>query len=96
MLKEGLNAYRQYIRKSELQNIDEKIHIRTCGCYYYFHSHTRNRFYCVTFKLEDIHQPKFCTITFFLYFITQTLETVNADLKLDYLHLLKPNFNNYT
>ena len=65
MLKEGLNAYRQYIRKPELQHIDEKSLIRTCGCYYYFYSHTRNRFYWVTFKLEDIHRPKFCTITVF-------------------------------
>ena len=32
----------------------------------------------------------------FLYVITQTLETVNVDLELDYLHLLKTNFNNYT
>ena len=27
----------------------------------------------------------------FLYVITQTLETVNVDLELDYLHLLKAN-----
>ena len=32
----------------------------------------------------------------FLYVITQTLETVNVNLELDYLHLLKTNFNNYT
>ena len=32
----------------------------------------------------------------FLYVIIQTLETVNVDLELDYLHLLKTNFNNYT
>ena len=32
----------------------------------------------------------------FLYVITQTLETVNVDLELDYLHLLNRNFNNYT
>ena len=32
----------------------------------------------------------------FLYVITQTLETVNVDIELDYLHLLKTNFNNYT
>ena len=32
----------------------------------------------------------------FLYVITQTLETVNVDLELDCLHLLKANFNNYT
>ena len=32
----------------------------------------------------------------FLYVATQTLETVNDDLELDYLHLLKTNFNNYT
>ena len=32
----------------------------------------------------------------FLYVITQTLEMVSDDLKLDYLHLLKTNFNNYT
>ena len=32
----------------------------------------------------------------FLYVITQTLERVNVDLELDYLHLLKTNFNNYT
>ena len=48
-----------------------------------------------TFKLEDIHRPKFCTTTF-LYVITQTLETVNVDLELNYLRLLKTNFNNYT
>ena len=28
--------------------------------YYYFYSYTRKRFYWVTFKLEDIHRPKFC------------------------------------
>ena len=28
----------------------------------------------------------------FLYVITQTLETVNDELELDYLHLLKTNF----
>ena len=32
----------------------------------------------------------------FSYVITQTLETVNVALELDYLHLLKTNFNNYT
>ena len=32
----------------------------------------------------------------FLYIITNTLKTVNIDLELDYLHLLKTNFNNYT
>ena len=32
----------------------------------------------------------------FLYVITHTLETVNVDIELDYLHLLKTNFNNYT
>ena len=32
----------------------------------------------------------------FLFVITQTLETVNVDIELDYLHLLKTNFNNYT
>ena len=32
----------------------------------------------------------------FLYVITQTSETVNVDPKLDYLHLLKTNFTNYT
>ena len=32
----------------------------------------------------------------FLYVITQTLKMVNVDLKLDYLYLLKTNFNNYT
>ena len=32
----------------------------------------------------------------FLYVITQTLETMNVDLELDYLHLLKTNVNNYT
>ena len=32
----------------------------------------------------------------FLYVIKQTLETVNVDLELDYLHLLKTNVNNYT
>ena len=32
----------------------------------------------------------------FLYVITQTLEMVSDDLELDYLHLLKTNFNNYT
>ena len=32
----------------------------------------------------------------FLYVITQTLERGNVDLELDYLHLLKTNFNNYT
>ena len=32
----------------------------------------------------------------FLYVITQTLEMVSEDLELDYLHLLKTNFNNYT
>ena len=32
----------------------------------------------------------------FLYVITQTLETVNVNLELDYLHLLKTNFNNHT
>ena len=32
----------------------------------------------------------------FFYVITQTLEPVNVDLELDYLHLLKTNFNNYT
>ena len=32
----------------------------------------------------------------FLYVIIQTLETVNVDLELDCLHLLKANFNNYT
>ena len=34
--------------------------------YYYFYSYARNRFYWVTFKLEDICWPKFCTITFFI------------------------------
>ena len=38
--------------------------------------------------MKDIHGPKFCAITF-LYVITQTLETLNVDLELDYLHLLK-------
>ena len=32
----------------------------------------------------------------FSYVITQTLERVTFDLELDYLHLLKTNFNNYT
>ena len=32
----------------------------------------------------------------FLYVITQTLETVNVDVGLDYLYLLETNFNNYT
>ena len=32
----------------------------------------------------------------FLYVITQTLETVNVDIELDHLHLLKTNLNNYT
>ena len=32
----------------------------------------------------------------FLYVITQNLETVNVKLELDFLHLLKTNFNNYT
>ena len=32
----------------------------------------------------------------FLHVITQTLETVNVDLELDFLNLLKTNFNNYT
>ena len=31
-----------------------------------------------------------------LHVITQTLETVNVDPELDYLHLLKTNFKNYT
>ena len=31
--------------------------------YYYFYSNTRNRFYWVSFSLEDIHRPKFCTMT---------------------------------
>ena len=44
-----------------------KLSIFKCYyCYYYFYSYTRNRFYWVTFKLEDIHRPKFCTITFFI------------------------------
>ena len=30
MLKEGLNTYRQHIRKPELQQIDVEGHIRTC------------------------------------------------------------------
>ena len=34
--------------------------------HYYFYSHTRKRFYWVTFKLEDIHQLKFCITTFFI------------------------------
>ena len=32
----------------------------------------------------------------FLYVITQTLKTVNVDIELDYLPLLKTNFSNYT
>ena len=32
----------------------------------------------------------------FLYVTTQTLETVNVDLELDYLQLLKTTFINYT
>ena len=32
----------------------------------------------------------------FLYVITQAFETMNIDLGLDYLHLLKTNFNNHT
>ena len=32
----------------------------------------------------------------FLYVITQTLETVNVGLELDYLRHSKINFNNYT
>ena len=32
----------------------------------------------------------------FLYVIMQTLETVNVDRELNYLHFLKTNFNNYT
>ena len=32
----------------------------------------------------------------FSHVITQTSETVNVNLELDYLHLLKTNFNNYT
>ena len=32
----------------------------------------------------------------FLCIITQTLETVNVNLELDYLRLLKTNLNNYT
>ena len=39
-----------------------------CYCYYLY-SYTRNRFYWVTFKLEDIHQPKFCATA---YNISQT------------------------
>ena len=31
----------------------------------------------------------------FFYGITQTLETVKVNLELNYLHLLKTNFNNY-
>ena len=31
----------------------------------------------------------------FLNVITQTLETVNVDLELGYLHLFKTSFNNY-
>ena len=34
--------------------------------YYYFYSYARKRFYWVTFKLEDIHRPKFCATTFFI------------------------------
>ena len=34
--------------------------------YHYFYSYTRKRFYWVTFKLEDIHRPKFCATTFFI------------------------------
>ena len=46
------------------------ILIPTGYYYYYFFSNTRNRFYWVTFKLEDIHQPKFCTITLFTCYYT--------------------------
>ena len=43
-------------------------HGRKCYHYYcyYFYSYTRKRFYWVTFKLEDIHRPKFCATTFFI------------------------------
>ena len=34
--------------------------------YYYFYFNTRNRFYWVTFKREDIHRSKFCTMTLFI------------------------------
>ena len=39
---------------------------RTLYYYYYFYSYTRNGFYWVTFKLENIHRPKFWAITFFI------------------------------
>ena len=41
-------------------------------------------------KLVSMH------FSWFTLAFTQTLETVNVDLELDYLHLLKTNFNNYT
>ena len=40
---------------------------------------------------ESLSNWKTFTITL-LYVITQTLETVNDELELDYLHLLKTNF----
>ena len=60
--------------------------------YYYFYSYKEIGF---TFKLEDINRPKSAKLPS-LYVVTQTLEMVNVDVELDYLHLLKRNFNNYT
>ena len=39
--------------------------------------------------------PNFVQLPFF-YGITQTSETVKVNLELNYLHLLKTNFNNYS
>ena len=48
-----------------------------CYCFHYiiiiiiiiiFHFNTRNRYYRVTFKLDDIHSPKFCIMTLFIYY----------------------------
>ena len=46
---------------------------------------------CVTFKLEDIHRPKFCVTTFFICHYTD-IGNGECHLELDYLHVFKNKF----
>ena len=52
-------------------------------------------FYRVTFKLEDIHRPKFRVTTFFICHYTDT-GIGEGRLRIGLFTPSKTNFNNYT
>ena len=56
--------------------------------YYYFYSYTRKSLTESLLNWKTSTGPNSAQLPF-LYVITQTLETVNVDLELDYLHLFK-------